>query len=80
MSRLGAYAAEQLDRVGRAAGAAILRELAERLEATAEAVEEQAPLDRALERRVAELEQALVPLLEASVSGRRRRESGGRIT
>lgn len=66
MSRAG----DALAKVGRAAGSAIVRDLSRRLDATAEAIAENAPLDRAAERRIAELEQALVPLLEADRAAR----------
>ena len=66
MSRAG----DAVARVGRAAGSAIVRDLARRLDATAEAIAENVPLDRAAERRITELEQSLVSLLEADRAAR----------
>jgi hypothetical protein len=57
-------------RLGQAAGAAIVRELTDRVEAAEEAVRENLPLDRAAERQIAALERMLLPLLEAAAAGR----------
>lgn len=67
MSAFSGALAGPMDRIGRAAGAAIVRELADRLEVTAAAIAENRPLDEALERHVATLERRLVPLLESSL-------------
>lgn len=67
MRSLGDLAARPMERIGRAAGAAILRQLAQRVEATADAVAENAPLEEALERHLTGLEQRLVPLLESAL-------------